>query len=297
VICLNRPLPVVAGQAMGAFAKFGIEVELQQVPNSDTLRSDLAAGKADIAFAAVDNAVAMVETAGVDVVILMGGEGSANELIAQPEIKTIADLRGKTLIVDAPNTAFALQLRKILLLNGLVSGRDFELRPVGSTPIRLQAMRERKDYAASILGPPYSMLAREAGLVSLTTTYAVIGPYQGQGSFALRRWAGGNEDLLARYLAAYVETQRWLLDPSNRQQAIEFIKKDSNLTDALAAETYSIMMQTPAGYATDARFDMEGFANVLELRAEIEGQWGGKPPAADKYYDPSYYRLALERLK
>jgi len=41
----------------------------------------------------------MVELAHQDVVIVMGGEGSQNELIAQPGTKSIADLRGKTLIV------------------------------------------------------------------------------------------------------------------------------------------------------------------------------------------------------
>jgi len=31
-------------------------------------------------------------------------------------------------------------------------------------------------------------------------------------------------------------------------------------------------------YATDGRFDMEGFRNVLQLRADMLGTWGGKPP-------------------
>jgi hypothetical protein len=38
------------------------------------------------------------------------------------------------------------------------------------------------------------------------------------------------------------------------------------------------------------------FKNVLKLRAEIEGQWGGKPPAPDKYIDLSYYNKALAGL-
>lgn len=46
----------------------------------------------------------------------------------------------------------------------------------------------------------------------------------------------------------------------------------------------------------DAKLDLEGFKNVLALRAEIEGQWGGKPPAPDKYVDLSYYDRALAAL-
>jgi ABC-type nitrate/sulfonate/bicarbonate transport system substrate-binding protein len=292
VICLNRPLPVVAAQAQGWFASRGIEVQLVQVPTSDRLRADLAGGDADIAFAAVDNLVAMVEGAGADAVIVMGGEGSTNELIVQPEIRSIADLRSRVAIVDAPNTAFALQLKKILMSAGLQPARDYELRPVGSTPIRLQAMLKEKQYAASILGPPSSLLAKQAGLVSLGSTQTLIGAYQGQGTFVLRRWATANRDLLIRYLTAYIQGQRWLMAPANKAEALALLKKESNLSDALAAEAYALMLG-PSGNALDARLDLEGFSNVLKLRAEVEGQWGGTPPGPEKYYDPSYYTEAL----
>jgi ABC-type nitrate/sulfonate/bicarbonate transport system substrate-binding protein len=121
---LGRPLAVAVAEARGLFASYGVEVETENLPNSDVLRTNLAAGKGDFAYLAVDNAVAMVELAGADVTIVMGGEGSQNELIAQPGIKSIEDLRGKILIVDAPNTAYALQMKKILLLSGIEAGRD-----------------------------------------------------------------------------------------------------------------------------------------------------------------------------
>jgi len=127
----GRPLPVVAAEMNGTFAKFGIEVEVNAAPNSDAMRAALAEGKADITHAAVDNSVAMVELTGADVVIVIGGEVSLNELFVQPDIHSAAELRGKTLIVDAVNTAYALQMKKILLLNGLQAGRDYEMKPYG----------------------------------------------------------------------------------------------------------------------------------------------------------------------
>ena len=48
--------------------------------------------------------------------------------------------------------------------------------------------------------------------------------------------------------------------------------------------------------AKDAKSDMEGFKNVLKLRAEIVGQCGGSPPVAEKYLDLSYYEKALTGL-
>lgn len=298
VICLSgRPLPLIAAEMHGTFAKYGIAVQVESAPNSDALRASLASGKADVAHAAVDNAVAMVETAGADVIIVLGGEGSLNELIAQPGVHSVSELRRRTVIVDAPNTAYALQLKKILLLNGLQPGRDYELKPIGATPQRLEAMREHKEYAASMLGPPTSILAKHAGFVSLGSTQELIGPYQGVGAFVRRQWAREHADSLVRYLTAYVEAQRWLLAPANKQQVIELLMKESGLPASVAAETYALSMEGQGGHEQDARFDLNGFKNVLKLRAEVEGQWGGRAPAAEKYYDLSYYQEALSKLK
>jgi ABC-type nitrate/sulfonate/bicarbonate transport system substrate-binding protein len=294
---IGRPLPVAVAEMHGTFAKYGVKVEVETVGNSDALRASLASGKSDIAHIAVDNAVAMVELSKADVVIVMGGEGSLNELIVQPGINSVSDLRGKTVIVDAPNTAYALQLKKILLLNGVQPGRDCEIKPVGATPQRLAAMREHKEYAGSMLGPPTSILARNAGFVSLGSAQKFIGPYQGPGAFVLRSWAREHAGALSRYLAAYIEAQRWLMAPANKQQVIELLEKESGLPPAVAVETYALLVQGGGGYQVDARFDVNAFKSVLNLRAEVEGQWGGRAPAAEKYFDLSYYEHALEKLE
>jgi ABC-type nitrate/sulfonate/bicarbonate transport system substrate-binding protein len=296
VIALYPHLPIVIAKEHGLFAKYGVNVEVETVPSSDALREALASGKADLAHAAADNAVAMVETAKVDVVLVMGGEDSTNELIAQPDIHSVADLRGKTVIVDAPNTAYALQLKKILLLSGLKAGKDYEIKPIGATPLRLQAMRDHKEYAASILGPPTSILAKSAGFVSLGKTPELIGPYQATSAFARRSWAHDHAETLERYLAAYAEAQRWLLDPANESDVLVLVKKQWHLSDQQANETYAIIA-SHVWYEPDARFDLDGFKNVLKLRAEIEGQWAGQPPSPDKYFDPSYYQQALTKIK
>ena len=208
---LGRPLAVAIAQSHGIFAKYGLEVDTENLPNSEALRGYLASGKGDIAYLAVDNAVAMVELVGADVIIVMGGEGSQNELIAQPVIKSAKDLRGKTLLVDAPNTAYALQLKKILLLSGMQVGRDYSIKPLGATPQRLIAMREHKEYAGSMLGPPTSILAKREGFVSLGSVPDLIGPYQAAGHFTLRKWAQEHPAALVSYLAAVIEGQRWLM--------------------------------------------------------------------------------------
>ena len=64
----------------------------------------------------------------------------------------------------------------------------------------------------------------------------------------------------------------------------------------VAALSYAAVTDPTDGIAKDAKFDMEGFKNVLKLRAEIEGQWGGHPPSPEKYVDLSYYNKALAGL-
>lgn len=43
--------------------------------------------------------------------------------------------------------------------------------------------------------------------------------------------------------------------------------------------------------------DQKGFRNVLALRAEIEGQWGGKPPEPEKFLGLSFFNRAVQHAR
>jgi len=297
VICLPaRPLALTVAHDQGLLSKYAIDVQTLVAANSEELRSALAEGKIDLAHAAVDNAVAMIEKSGADVIVVMGGEGSSNELFVQPGIRSIGDLQGHTVIVDSPGTAYAIQLKKILLLHGLQADRDYQVKPIGATPARLAAMREHKEYAASILGPPTSLVAKQQGFPSLGATQQILGPYQGAGAFVRKAWANQNGVLLARYIAAFIEAQRWILDPTNKAQVVALLAREYKLSNDLAGEAYTSWIVAPGGFEPDAAIDLEGFRNVLQLRADIEHTWKGQIPGPEKYYDPAYYKAALSRL-
>ena len=157
-------------------------------------------------------------------------------------------------------------------------------------------MRDDRKYAAAVMNPPFSILAKQGGMVSLGSMRTLLGADLDRGTFALRAWTHGNSDLLVRYLAGYIEGQRWLMAPSNRKQVVELVMKESNLTEATASDWYEAMVRN-GGYAKDAAFDVEGFKKTLQLRAEIEVGGNGVAPAAEKYYDLSYYRMALAKIK
>jgi ABC-type nitrate/sulfonate/bicarbonate transport system substrate-binding protein len=292
----SQNLPIFIGLDRGIFAKHGLKLELQNTPGSPEQRAGLAEGKFEIAHAAVDNAVAMVETAGRDTIIVMGGDASMNEFMVRPEIAGIADIKGKVVAVDAPNTAYALVAKKILKNNGLLEGRDYTVRPVGGTLARSQAMATNPELVAGIVNLPFSIIIQEKGLKSLGRTRDLIGPYQATGGFVMRPWAQANAEVLERYIAAYVESLRIAMDPANKGEAVAALVKRLKLDPKVAEQTVEQLMIPGFGLAPEARFDMQGFQTVLALRAEIEGQWGGKPPAPDKYLDLGYYDRAMKRL-
>jgi len=285
-------LPLFAAQSQGFFAKRGLDVDIKIAPGSDVLRQGLADGKWQIVHTAFDNGVAMADVAKVDIVGLIGGDNSFNHLIVQPDVGSVKDLRGKTVLVDALNTAYAFQLYDILAKNGLNKG-DYTAKSVGATFKRLAAMQEDKNASAAILNAPFSILAVKSGLKDLGAVSAVIGPYQATAGFALRDWAKAHPDIVVKYLQAYIEGLRWGLDPKNKDAATALLAERLKLSPEIAAECYALLTDPRNGLAKDGKFDMEGFKNVLALRAKFEG---GERSPPEKYVDFSYYEKALGGL-
>lgn len=291
-----KNLPFFIGLPKGIFEKHGLKIELQFTPNSAKQREGLAEGAFEIAHAAVDNAVAMVDVAGKDVIIVTGGDSGMNEFIVQPHVKTLADIRGKTLLVDAPNTAYALLAKKLLAKHGLRDGVDYTVKPVGRGGLRYKAMLENEEYAAAVLNLPFSIQAVQQGKKSMGGLVDMLGPYQANGAFVLRSWARANGALLERYIAAYVESLRVALDPANKAEAVAKLAENLKISPEVAERTYQLLANPAFGFTPDARFDMEGFRNTLAVRAEVEGGPGARASAPEKYLDLTYYQRAMAKL-
>jgi ABC-type nitrate/sulfonate/bicarbonate transport system substrate-binding protein len=287
-------IPIYMAMERGNFAKRGVTPVLQFTPSSTAQRDGLATERFEIAHAAVDNAVAMVEVSKHDVIIVAGGDSGMNELIVRAEIKQLADMRGRTFVVDAPNTAYALIGRKIFKNAGLTDGKDYKLNPIGGTQVRIMAL-DNPNGAATLLNPPWNFIAKDRGAKSLGSTKDLFGAYQAVGVFVNRHWATAHANALERYLAAYIEGCRAALEPANREQAIAVLQRELQLERRIAELTYQDLTTPGHGLAKDCAFDMPGFRNVLALRAEMEGQWDGKAPAPEKYLDLGYYERALPK--
>src|SRR5215475_14307268 len=283
-------LPMFAAQAKGLYAKRGLNVELKFTPNSDELRNGLAEGRYQIAHSAVDNAFALKDKANVDIAVVLGGDNSFNHLIVQPEISSLADVKGKTVAVDAVNTAYAFQLYEMLRQKGLNKG-DYEVKSVGATGLRLDAMTKDKTFAAAILNPPFSIRGEKAGLKDMGSAAAALGAYQGTSASVQRAWGKANADILVKYLEAYMDGLRWSFDPKNRSEAVSLLVERLKLPEDIAAQSYD---NTKDDFNRDGAIDIEGVRNVLKLRAQFEG---GSPADPEKYLDLSYYQKARAGLE
>jgi ABC-type nitrate/sulfonate/bicarbonate transport system substrate-binding protein len=290
-----KALPLHAGIAKGIFARRGLRLDLELTEGATAQRQDFAAGKFQIVHSAIDNAIYNIEWAKLDNVILSGGDQGMNEFFVQGDIKSFADLRGRILVVDAPNTAYALQLKKILAQNGLKSG-DYMIKPVGAGVLRLKAMLGDKSNAGAILNLPFTVQAEQAGMRSLGRTTDMLGPYLGAGAFAMRRWAENNRGLLERYLAAYIESLRFVRDPANKAENIALLMTKLSLPVDVAERTYELLLDPDFGFTRDAKFLPEGYRNLMALRAEIENRHA-TPDSGAEYVDLSYYNDAVKLIE
>ena len=290
--------PMWAAEAQGYFAAEGLEVKITPTPNSMFQMENLLAGKFDIAFSTVDNVVAYDEGEGEvplpsapDFFVFMGGQFGATRLVVNPEVHSIADLKGKSLAVDAATTGYAFVLRKLLQKGGLGES-DYTFERVGSTAQRAQALMENRT-AGTILTSPLEVLPESKGYRRLANAVDVIGPYQAVSGVARRSWAKTHAHELEAFIRAYVKGLDWLSDPKNKPDAIALYRKHIPAANEIAAgKAWDALVPGPEGFQKKAKLDLKGVETVLQLRNEFGHP---KKPLTDpaKYVDESYYENAL----
>ncbi len=289
-----KALPLWAGDENGIFERFGLQLSIDLTPSSAAQREKLVDGRIDIAQSAVDNALQLV-VEGHDVVIVMGGESGMNDFMVQADVQGYADFRGRSLVVDAPNTAYALQARKLLASAGLNAGEHYQIKPIGNAGMRFKAMVEDKSNAGAVMNPPFSAEAELRGMKSLGRLTDLLGPYQAGGAFLLRDWANKHPERLESYIKAYVASLRWTVDPANKSKAIEILTRKLQLSSSVAQAAYAQLADPGFGFTPEAKLNATGLDNMLATRAQTEGKSARLDNRAS-YIDESFYLRALAAL-
>ncbi len=290
--------PLWIGAEKGVFAAEGIAVNLTPTPNSVFQIEGLVAGRFDVAFTTFDNVVAYMEGQGEaelerapDLFAFMGGQYGAVRLVARPEFRSIADLKGKSLAVDAATTGYAFVLRKIVQLGGLAEG-DYALERLGGTAQRAEALAQGRT-AATIVTSPLEILPEAKGCRRLANAIDVIGPYQAVSGATRRSWARDHGEELVRLIRAYVASLDWLSDPAHRDEAVAIYRRNlAQASEEGARKAWDALVPGPEGFQRKAKIDLAGCDTVLRLRSEF-----GRPRKelrdASRYIDERYYLEAI----
>jgi ABC-type nitrate/sulfonate/bicarbonate transport system substrate-binding protein len=292
-------LPVWAAQRQGFFEAQGVTVQLSYTPNSVYLITRLLDGTFDIGLAGIDNIVAYQEGQGEvkiadhpDLFAFIGNDGGFASVVSAPAVKTFADLKGKTVSVDAMTTGYAFVVRELLARNGLTE-TDVTYVRAGGTSNRYRDLLAGK-HEATLLRTPFELLAKNRGFNQLAVAES-LGAYEGTVGAARRSWAKANEAALIGFIRGYRAGVDWIYDRGNREVVEALLVANiRDMTPALAKQSYDLLVADKGGVTRDIALDIDGIRTVLVLRSKY-----GVPQRAltdpMKYVDLSYYDKAFGR--
>jgi ABC-type nitrate/sulfonate/bicarbonate transport system substrate-binding protein len=272
--------PLYVAQAHGLFEREGVNVAVTVTGSSTQQLQKLISGEYDIGLQQSDHVVRGVEQ-GADLFVFMA-HGLAPELtlVAAPEIKTFADLKGRVIAVDGARTGYALLLRKLLADKGLADGA-YTFKEIGGSQERFDALKSGAA-VASWLNPPFDRNLLALGFTNLGTTGDYFPTYPGSIAAARRSWAARNEAALLAYIRGFDAGYAWLKDRRNQAAAIALLPARLNIDRATAAEAYEQIVTQPLPAIT-----ADGLRQVIAVVWASENRQG-PPGETAKYMDLSY---------
>jgi ABC-type nitrate/sulfonate/bicarbonate transport system substrate-binding protein len=172
--------PAVHAAAVASGAMPEDAVEATRTPSSDAQFDELIAGRCDAAITAMDNVFAWQRRPGGAAlrVVAQVERTTPLTIVAGPGFATLTDLRGASLLVDAPANGFVVALLAVLDRAG-VRPDEVHLVAAGGVAERRQALVDGRG-DATLLGPPFDAMAVGAGMVALSTVQEHEPAYPGQ---------------------------------------------------------------------------------------------------------------------
>jgi ABC-type nitrate/sulfonate/bicarbonate transport system substrate-binding protein len=155
---------LVVAQKEGYFKEEGLNVELLSIRGEIAIRTTLA-GEVDFFTNAGSALAAAVRGVPVKLVSVFQDK-PAWDLIAQPDIKSVAQLRGKNIGVMSPEGSLAVVAREMLRKNGLDPGKDVNLVTMGGDDVRFPAL-QTKSIEATLFSTAMSIKAQKDGFTKL----------------------------------------------------------------------------------------------------------------------------------
>jgi NitT/TauT family transport system substrate-binding protein len=195
----------------GLFRKNGLDVDLVFIQGSPVLTTAMVSGQVPLSFIG-GAAIVASAVGGADTVYLACGINTLYwRVFSTPDVKTIADLKGKKIGVTTIGSQEDSVIRFILRDRGLNPDRDFAIVAVGGAPTRLAALSKGVVHASTFI-PPQDIAAEKLGLHELIDM-STLGLYNPGSCFAsTKSYIKTHRDTVMRVMKAFVEGLRYYKD-------------------------------------------------------------------------------------
>jgi NitT/TauT family transport system substrate-binding protein len=247
-------LPIFFAQDKGFFREEGLDPQLVFVGGRLQVPA-LAAGEMDFSASAETVLRAAVQGLPLKVVVYMNSR-MAVSLIATPEIKNIAGLKGRSIGVTSIGGSLDYAAREILAKNGLNPERD--ARFVGIAQSEQMLALTAGSIQAAMLTPPYDSMMEKKGFRRLVFVGDVLDYPQG-GLATTDKKLQENPVQVKRVVRAMVRSLVRIRQ--SRDELISYIASRWKMDGEFAASSYDTMLRA---YSPNGSTSVESIQSVID---------------------------------
>jgi NitT/TauT family transport system substrate-binding protein len=252
----NMPnLTVAMAERRGFFKDENIEVEIIRM-NPNVAITALATG--DVDYCQLFGAVVGGAIAGLPVRVVAGFlDNWPMTLIAQPELKTLKDLKGKTLGISSFGATPDVGARLMIKQAGIDPEKDIKILALGSDAARLTALKQRI-VDVVVISPPADAQMERQGYKILARAYELFSfPYLGLGTHLKK--IKEKPDEIRRVIKATVRANRFIRD--NRDEAVRALIAWGKVEPEFAYASYDALRNL---FNADGAVPEDGLKLVIE---------------------------------
>jgi NitT/TauT family transport system substrate-binding protein len=233
--------PFYVALKKGFFAAQDITIEVVAASSSTAAVLQAAAGSAQVSSdGALADVIRAIDKGAPLAILRIVVQAPPFELLAKPSIKTLKDLKRKTISIGGSQDVTHIYLDRMLEANGLKDG-DVDLVYAGSSSARLAAL-ESGAVDAAILTSPFNFYGVTAGFPVIGRTVDYVKDLPQSSTAVNRNWAASHMDTVRKYLAAFNKGVDWLRDRHNRDAAIAILAEAGKLKPVEVAKSYDFFV-------------------------------------------------------
>jgi NitT/TauT family transport system substrate-binding protein len=287
--------PLYVAEHKKIFEKNGLQVEVIIIRGATNVVRAVLSETVPIGRINPDYVIGAIEKGAKVKIVAANMEKIPYDIYARQEIKTGADLKGKTLGVSTLTGGTTLMVHEVLEKAYKLNENDYKLLVVGTSPERYAALKGGSVHA-TFMGPPFTFRAAKDNFRKLANFHEYLGPILFTTDFAHANYLKAHRAEIVRYQKSMIEATRWLYDPKNKEEALALHMKVLKSPRESAEEDYKYLVQDFQPFPRDGSVSKVSFDKTMDLRAK-EGTYQGKkvPPASD-YVDNSIIDEALKQL-